>query len=384
MRFTGLVRSEIKAVFRSGGAIMWFFVVPLLFALFFGLATGDQGKPVATALKVVDNDRGFLARELTSSLAREGFEIELLSPGQWKEGKWKPRGFEIPAGFTRDVLAGRKVTLCLVRDSSADAQRSAAAETRLKQAVFRMLGNLCLMAFEGRDQLPGAQAAYEKVAARQPLVTVEESFAGKIKVFPTGFNHTIPAMVVQFVLMCLAIYGTSLFVKERQSGILRRLSAGPISPAEILLVKLVSRIGMGLLQVVVLFSVGLLVFRIQLVRSVGALALLMIAYSAAAAAISLLLAGLLKTPGQASGVSVLVTMIMCALGGCWWPLEVVSPTMRAVALAFPTGWAMDAFNQLYCFGAGVSDIALHLAVLAGMGVVVLAIASRLLVRGLRA
>ncbi|MBP7866198.1 MAG: ABC transporter permease [Acidobacteria bacterium] len=416
MKLPGLVLTEVRVILRSGGAYLWFFAMPLLFAFFFGLAFRGGG-PTKTALNVLDRDGSFLSRSLVASLASDGFVIEARTPGQWKAGEWKPRGVEIPQGFARDVLAGRPTTLKWYKDPSGDTQRGAAAESRLQLAVFKLIGNLCLMETEAvpapspspgvgqaSPAAPSAEAPpasgtpstasaapdstaadasrYARIAAGKPRVTVSESLAGRRAQFPTGFNQTIPAMVVQFVLMCLAIYGTNLLVEERDKGILRRASVGPVSAAGLLAVKLCSRIGMGLLQVVVLFLAGRLFFGIDLGSFLG-IAVLMIAYSAAAAALSLLLATLVKDHAWATGVSILLTLVMSALGGCWWPLEVVTPVMRTVAFLFPTGWAMDAFHRIYSFGGDLPDIVQHVAVLAGMAAVFYALAARFFPRSLR-
>jgi ABC-type multidrug transport system permease subunit len=62
-------------------------------------------------------------------------------------------------------------------------------------------------------------------------------------------------------------------------------------------------------------------------------------------------------------------MVMGALGGCWWPLEVVSDTMSTIGHFFPTAWTMDALHRLISFGGELSEITQELAVLAGFGVV---------------
>jgi len=43
---------------------------------------------------------------------------------------------------------------------------------------------------------------------------------------------------------------------------------------------------------------------------------------------------------------------MAALGGCWWPLEIVPDFVKRLAHLVPTGWAMDALHQLITFGGG--------------------------------
>ena len=64
----------------------------------------------------------------------------------------------------------------------------------------------------------------------------------------------------------------------------------------------------------------------------------------------------------------IATMAMAALGGCWWPIEVVSKPLQTVALLLPTGWAMSALHGTISFGRTLDGVALQLVVLAGFAV----------------
>jgi ABC-type multidrug transport system permease subunit len=58
-------------------------------------------------------------------------------------------------------------------------------------------------------------------------------------------------------------------------------------------------------------------------------------------------------------------MVMAALGGCWWPLEIVSRPLQLVALAFPSGWAMQALHGVISFGHGLWGVLPSLLALLG-------------------
>ena len=73
-------------------------------------------------------------------------------------------------------------------------------------------------------------------------------------------------------------------------------------------------------------------------------------------------------------------MVMAALGGCWWPSEVVPRWLWRASHVFPTAWAMDAFHALISFGGGIEAVWLPALVLFGFG----ALFSLLGVRFLRA
>ena len=84
-------------------------------------------------------------------------------------------------------------------------------------------------------------------------------------------------------------------------------------------------------------------------RMVG---VVLLGWAAFCASLGLLLGVLARTEGQAVGLGVLFANGLAALGGCWWPIEVTSPGMQALAGWLPTGWAMDAMHQLISYRAG--------------------------------
>ena len=79
-------------------------------------------------------------------------------------------------------------------------------------------------------------------------------------------------------------------------------------------------------------------------------------YAVAVAALSTLLGALLRTSEQASAVGWITGMVLAALGGCWWPVEIMPGWVRSFALLLPTSWAMDGFHALISFGRGVDGV----------------------------
>ncbi|HXR03723.1 MAG TPA: ABC transporter permease [Verrucomicrobiae bacterium] len=76
------------------------------------------------------------------------------------------------------------------------------------------------------------------------------------------------------------------------------------------------------------------------------------------------------------GICVLASLLMAALGGCWWPLEIGPPALKTIALCLPTGWALAALHQLISFGSGVDAVLKPLAVLLGFGAIANLLAAR--------
>jgi len=69
--------------------------------------------------------------------------------------------------------------------------------------------------------------------------------------------------------------------------------------------------------------------------------------------------------------------LLAALGGCWWPLEVVeSQLMRNIAMALPTGATMDALGGLIALGRDAPFPTLNVIILVGMSAVMMPVAIR--------
>ena len=49
------------------------------------------------------------------------------------------------------------------------------------------------------------------------------------------------------------------------------------------------------------------------------------------------------------GLAVLLANVFAALGGCWWPIEVVPAGVRQAGMVSPAWWAMDALHKLRFF-----------------------------------
>jgi ABC-2 type transport system permease protein len=78
---------------------------------------------------------------------------------------------------------------------------------------------------------------------------------------------------------------------------------------------------------------------------------------------------------QATGVGIIVSLGLAALGGCMVPVELFSPTMQKVAHLTPHAWALDGFAELVRRNGTVVDILPELAVLTAYATVLLVLAA---------
>ena len=160
----------------------------------------------------------------------------------------------------------------------------------------------------------------------------------------------MPGFGVTFLLLGVLL-GVSLgLLDERDWGTLDRLRATPTPLAVVLVAKLAARMVVGLGQMALLFAVGRVAFGVSLGPQPWALALPTAGIVAAGTAFGLVVAGVTRSREAVLPVGSIVVLTMAAAGGCWWPIDLEPPWMRTAALAFPTTWAMDAYNDLMIRG----------------------------------
>ncbi|MEI6567852.1 MAG: ABC transporter permease, partial [Verrucomicrobiota bacterium] len=102
--------------------------------------------------------------------------------------------------------------------------------------------------------------------------------------------------------------------------------------------------------------------------------LVLLVYAWVAASLGLLVGSIIQSEDKVVGLCVLSSLTLAALGGCWWPLEIMPDSLKIIAHCIPTGWAMDALHQMITFGGGLPAAAhaIGVLVLFGLGANVLA------------
>jgi len=376
-RLLRLAVNDVRLTARDRAAALWLLVMPVFLIWLFGSAFGGPRGDRRVALTILDRDGGWLAAALASELDPSAVKLDVRR-GPDASPRPPPgavRWIEIPAGFTEGALAGTQQTLAVEAAKDASAEGTRGAEVVLARAILRTLARAAEMKQSGATL---SAAAYERLRARPALVSLEVATAGKGATVPSGVAQSLPGTLTFTVLMMTTIYGAVFLTIEKREGMLRRQLTLPLSRGAIVGGKILGRAFIALLQIALLIAVGKLAFKLDFGASPLGLATLLGAYTFAVAGFATLAGAVLANPEQASIVGWLASMVMAALGGCWWPSEVMPGWLRSASHVFPTSWAMDGLHSLISFGRGFEAVVLPSAVLVGFGALFsLAAAARL-------
>lgn len=355
--------NDARLFLRGRTSWIWLFLMPLVFVYFMGMANRGPGGPSLpdAPVVIVQEDEGFLSDSLLREITHQGLHPVTNAA----EASGIPR-LLIPAGFTSNVLAGGSGKLTLKPPSGGADPAAALVEARLLRAAVVLNAHLLELAVSST----GAPATPEELKAlqqRPTRVSLDSRHAGR-KPLPTGFNLSLPGVLVMYLLMNLLTFGGAALAWERRHGVLRRIQVHPVTPRELIAGKIWGLVILGGLQVIILLLAGRLLFGVQLGDALGGVLLCLMVQAWVSASLGVLIGSLVRSEDRVVGIAVLTSLVMAALGGCWWPLEIVPDHVRTLAHVIPTGWAMDALHQLITYGSGLAGAWQEIAVLAGFGV----------------
>ncbi len=357
-RVLDIGHNGIRLFLRNKAGYVWLFLVPLVFVYFFGVSFRGPGDPANPRPRVLleNRDKGFLGKLLLEELGADGMQfVEQAKAGEAE------RGIRIPADFTEKVLRAEQVKTEFFEISGSGSESAFLIEMRLVRGLVAL--NAHLFELASRSQAPIDEAGLREVMKAQNPAALNARFAGREPV-PAGFNQSLPGTLVQFLLMNLLIFGGVSVAEERSSGILRRLAVYPIRRWELVIGKVYGRFLLGLVQISFFLLLGQFVFKVHLGRNLPAILVTLSLYAWLGASLGVWIGAVVKSEDKIVGLCVLASILMAALGGCWWPMEIVPDSMKVAGHFVPTGWAMDALNKLITFGGNWKSVLPDLGVLA--------------------
>lgn len=199
---------------------------------------------------------------------------------------------------------------------------------------------------------------------------IRQSVSGRVIRY---IDWVIPG-ILSMNMMFSALFGVGyVIVRYRKNGMLKRLKATPVTAFEYLSSQILSRLIliMGITVFVYVgtnffldFAMNGSYFTLFLVFTLGATSMI---------SLGLLIAARIKSEEMAGGLLNLISWPMMFLCGVWFSLEGANPIVQKLAEIFPLTHVTTAARAIMVEGAGISDIANHLIILAVQSVVFMVI-----------
>jgi ABC-2 type transport system permease protein len=394
---------ELKVLWLDREALALLFAMPMFFILVMSFAlegvfqAGSRGHPIE--ILVVHKNGGRLADQAIADLKRmegliliETYEGILLTSDKAEQLIRKgvyPLALLFPEGYTERVLQTskdpqkEKATVYLLSDPAMNLQLLATVKGAIQGTIELrvLLARVPQRLKEMFGTLEGMEGQLDKLLGDTDVSKRERSNVDFIHTFPKGYNvgrrptateQNVPAYTI-FGVFFIVLTLSSSFLQEKRDGTFQRILAAPLSKTALLIGKLLPYYLVNLVQIGLMFSIGVVVFGIKL-GDLPALVIVSLALAAAANGLGLLVAALGKTEAQVNGLSVLLAITLSALGGMMVPTFIMPDLMKTLSLFTPHAWALAGYHDIIIRGLGTKDILTEMSVLLGFASIFFVIA----------
>lgn len=364
MKSTAIALTELRRWARDRSNAFFVFILPLAIVLLVGLQFGEAAP---AKLAVVAPTGAELAEEVIALLDdHERIDVvrrddpdsavDAVGRGELAAALVFPvdldsrlaAGEVTDVGFTYSTTGLGPQLQTVVNDA---VSRAIAIPTAVAAAVER-----------GADPAEAATAASAQ-AGLINLVGVVTTTTGE-RLFPedlTGYDVGAAGQVVLFVFLT-SLTGSVTMIQSRQLGVTTRMLSTPTRLSTLITGEAVSRFCIAVTQGIYIMVATVVLFDVNWGNLLASAAIL-IMFGAVGAAAAMLTGASFSTVEQASGVTVVVGLVLGALGGSMLPVELFSDTMLTIARAIPHYWALDAFAEVVRHDATIVDIWPQLGVL---------------------
>jgi ABC-2 type transport system permease protein len=386
---------DLKIFSRDRASVFFFIVFPFLFIILFNfLLKGTGGEDARLELHLATQEAaGGLSDQIIGAMVTEN--ETLLQPGQpiiiWDKDYEADRqavedrklaGFvAFPADFTQALMGGNTTNLEVFAD--ADNIDTRTALNGLASAISSQIGTsqviikatVALLVDSG-SLPPDTESINKKVQqmmgqmlaeGETPFITYTTEKVGEVQA-ENPSNYVIPGYLVMFVFFAAAL-GAEIIVRERQNHTLERLLASSVKRPAILGGIFTGSVIKGLVQIIIFWTVGILVFKVDLGLSPAGVIILSLLMVLMSSAFAVMLATFARTARSASSLAVITSLVLAPLGGCWWPSFLYPEWLQNVAKITPHAWATEGFNKLMLFGANFGAAAPDMLALVGFMVI---------------
>ncbi len=366
---------DLKIFVKDRAAVFFFVIFPFMFIVMFHFLNLGQATDERLTYHLVTREaEGGLSYQIIGAM--ETKDESLLQPGDpvivWDKDyneaytaveNGELSGFiAFPADFTVGIETGSGAQLEVVTDSGAVYDRAAlngiAAAIASQVGTEQVIVNAGIsLLIEGGIISPDDESinrAVQKILSE--ISAGQRSFIGfdieKVGDVEAGnpADYVIPGYLVMFVFFGAAVTAETI-VRERQNNTLERLLASSVRKSTILGGVFTGTAVRGLIQILIFWVAGILIFKVDLGHSPLAVIILSILMVIMSSAFAVMLATLAKTQRSASSLATVTALILAPLGGCWWPLFILPKWLQTVAKISPHAWANTGFNKLMLFGA---------------------------------
>lgn len=351
------IKKELIQTFRDRRFRFFLFAAPIIQVVVFGYVVTTEIKNISMA--VVDHDQSQQSRELVNSFFSSGYFrlIKIEPAGDMIENAFEKRGVKtmliIPPGFSQDLARLDGSSVQVLVDGS-DANAAIITKGYIEQIIYAF----------SQDLLTGQ---FSSSAAKKslPLVIPETRIFYNQEM--KSSHYMVPGVIVIILLNLTALLTGVAITREKELGTLEQIIVTPVSRWQYILGKTLPYVMVGMINVVLVLSVGKLLFDIPIRGNIILLFVTSIIFLFTTLGIGLLAASVSENQSQVMLTIFPLLMPAFLLSGLVFPVASIPFALRWVAYINPITYYLTIVRGILIKGIGIAELYREILILFGFG-----------------
>ena len=356
-----IVYKETRHILRDPRTLFLMLLIPCLELIMFGYAVNLDIKHIPTVVYDLDGRKN--ARELLEAYVNSGY-FRIVGHVRSDEalnreivaGRAKV-GIKIPPDFTDEILEGRGAQVQVFIDGSDSTSAMQALSTS------NAIGMLTSMKIVG------------KTLGGSPIMAIETRNRVLFNPDMRTANFMVPGLVGVILQVVITLLTAFAIVREKEQGTLEQLMVTPVSRLGLILGKLVPFGVIGILEATFVLTLMRFLFHVPIAGNLLLLAGFTLIFLFTTLALGLLISTFAENQIQALQFAFLVLLPSFLLSGFMFPQETMPKLIYYIGQAVPVTYFLRILRGIILRDAGFMDLWQNGAILAGMGVFVILLAS---------
>jgi len=366
-RIWAIAQKEFIHIIRDPRLLMVIVAMPLIQMFLYSYALSFDVKNLPTA--TLDFDRTTQSRQYLDALQQSNYFDVTKTLNSYSE---VDNAFEsnedkvvvvVGAGFGNSLSAGRAGNVQILVDGS-DANSA-----QLAQGYSAAL-----------SRVYGSKVVVSQVQAKGFSTASVPTLGANTRVWynPEGKSaaYFVPGLIVVLVTMVMVLQSANTLVKEKENGTYEQLIVSPISKIELMVGKIAPWTLIGALEIVIIASVGILVFNIPFRGSALLLALASLLYVACTLGMGLIISARASSVDTANQLAALIGFLPTfMLSGFIFPISSLPIALQAISFLFPGRYFMVITRTIFLKGGGMEVLWPQMLALTIFAVVMVSLAA---------
>ncbi|TFG99722.1 MAG: ABC transporter permease [Calditrichales bacterium] len=333
-----ILLKEFKQIFRTREMIAIIFGVPLVQMIILGFTITNEVKNVA--LVIADRDNSRMSREIVRAFQNnDRFEVVGHMTNQNDiEGalqNWQAQMvLVIPQGFSRDLETGRSGEIQILSDGLDG--NTAGIALGYAQGI--------LMGIDPPRRIPVTLAGGHGQTPVN-MITIEERMWFNEDL--DNAQYMIPGIVVVLLTIISMMLSAINLVREKEIGTLEQLMVTPLKKYQILLGKILPFLVLTLGELVIVMTIGQIIFSVELKGSFLLLAGISIIFLFTTLGFGIFISTITSTQQQAMFVSWFFMVFMLLLSGFFIPIENMPPFIQYLTYLNPMRYFLYIVRDIF-------------------------------------